>query len=666
MTMTSGTGAVINDLIRKGLAEQQAGRLSSAKTIYEQVLKIEPRHPDALNLLGIIALQCSKPEEAARLIRRAVDAQPSTPGFHANLAQAYLAVRRIADAEEAFRRAAALDPRNPQFAVGAAVCLAEQGLAAEAERDLRSLAQRHPDYPLAWYNLGNVLRNQQRHEEAVHSYRQVIGLDPSFAEAHNELGRILHLAHRFDEAEQAYRQFLALQPGSETAYINLASLLIDRGRFADAAGLCRRGIETRPGAQGAPVLQQLLGIALAHQGDFVSALTAFQAATVSASDNARALWGCGLALLETGDEQGGLRYLERAPDAAQSRSAIAGVYLMLGNMQDGWREYQDRPARSAFAQQFPHVELARELHGSKSKVLLHREQGLGDELFFLRFAPELKARGVAITYRANGKIASILERAPVLDKVTTADAPLPVADLQVLVGDLPQILRGLDAVRYPAPKTSPVAGGPVATVETHFRCVPRVFYPGLPPPLPLVALPQKLEGTRERLSRLGPPPYLGLTWRAGTAPEQQGLVWMPHKEVPLQGLGSAMRGVNGTLLALQRHPAPGELDELSALASRPVHDLTALNEDLETMLALLALIDEYIGVSNTNFHLRAGVSRNARVLVPRPTEWRWLLAGDESPWFPGFRIYRQGADGNWTAALDKLARDLSARHGQRK
>jgi Flp pilus assembly protein TadD len=618
--------------------------------------------------LGVIALQGGEPEEAARLIGRAVQTQPSNPGFHANLAQAYLAAQRYADAHRAFRRAAGLDPRNPQFAVGAAVCLAEQGFAAEAERDLRSVARQHPGYPLAWYNLGNVLRDAGRSREAADSYRQAIRLDPAFADAYNDLGRILHLAQRFDDAEQAYRQFLALQPGSETGHINLASLLIDRGRFADAARLCRRGIETRSGPEGAAVLQLLLGIALAHQGDFVSALTAFRAAAVPASDNPRALWGWGLALLETGDELGGLRYLERAPDAAEFRSAIASVYLMLGNMQEGWQEYQDRPARSAFGQEFPHVALAGELPAGPlpKRVLLHREQGLGDELFFLRFAPELKARGVDITYRANGKIASILERVQALDKVTTADAPVPAADLALLVGDLPRLLGGLSAAHWPAPKTPPRVPQPVTTFKTRFRCVPHVFYPGLPPPLPLVALPQRLEDMKERLSRLGPPPYLGLTWRAGTAPEQQGAIWMPHKEVPLQRLGPAVRDVKGTLLALQRHPRPDEIDTLSALARRPAHDLTALNEDLEAMLALLALIEEYVGVSNTNFHLRAGVSRSARVLVPRPTEWRWLLAGDESPWFPGFRIYRQAADGDWDAALERLGRDLSARYGRRE
>ena len=126
-----------------------------------------------------------------------------------------------------------------------------------------------------------------------------------------------------------------------------------------------------------------------------------------------------------------------------------------------------------------------------------------------------------------------------------------------------------------------------------------------------------------------------------------------------------MRGVHGTLLALQRNPQPGEIEELSSRAGRPVHDLTALNEDLEAMLALLALVDDYIGVRNTNMHLRAGTGRTARVLVPRPAEWRWLIAGDESPWFPRFRIYRQKPDGDWGAAFDRLKHDLQAEFGER-
>jgi hypothetical protein len=123
-----------------------------------------------------------------------------------------------------------------------------------------------------------------------------------------------------------------------------------------------------------------------------------------------------------------------------------------------------------------------------------------------------------------------------------------------------------------------------------------------------------------------------------------------------------MRGVTGTLLALQRDPQRGEIEELSARAAMPVHDLTALNEDIE---ALLALIDDCIGVSNTNMHLRAGAGRTARALAPWPAEWRWMISGNESPWFPGFRVYRQDPDGDWSAALGRLQADLLAALGNR-
>ena len=66
------------------------------------------------------------------------------------------------------------------------------------------------------------------------------------------------------------------------------------------------------------------------------------------------------------------------------------------------------------------------------------------------------------------------------------------------------------------------------------------------------------------------------------------------------------------------------------------------------MAAVLSLIDEYVGVSNTNMHIRAGLGKTARVLVPFPPEFRWMHAGSQSPWFAGCQLYRQppGARGS--------------------
>ena len=100
-------------------------------------------------------------------------------------------------------------------------------------------------------------------------------------------------------------------------------------------------------------------------------------------------------------------------------------------------------------------------------------------------------------------------------------------------------------------------------------------------------------------------------------------------------------------------------DELSRAIGRPVHDFSDLNEDLEGMLALLSLLDDYIGVSNTNVHLRASVGKTTRVLVPSPPDWRWMMNhAPMSAWFPGCPIYRQSLNGDWAGALSSLKRDL--------
>jgi len=180
-----------------------------------------------------------------------------------------------------------------------------------------------------------------------------------------------------------------------------------------------------------------------------------------------------------------------------------------------------------------------------------------------------------------------------------------------------------------------------------------------PPPFRLKVPPERIAAWAERLPAIGPPPYVGLTWRAGTskqarsefAPEALAAL---YKEIDVAALGQAVRGWPGTVLVLQRLPASGEIASLSGAAGSKAHDLSHLNEQLEEMAAVLALIEEYVGVSNTNMHIRAGVGKAARVLVPFPPEYRWMHSGEASPWFPGFRVYRQPASLDWTQTLRAL------------
>ncbi len=178
------------------------------------------------------------------------------------------------------------------------------------------------------------------------------------------------------------------------------------------------------------------------------------------------------------------------------------------------------------------------------------------------------------------------------------------------------------------------------------------------PPYPLPVEPKRKNSMAARLDRFGPAPYIGLTWRAGT-----GRPGETFREVPRGRLAKVLDPVKGTVVALQRNPEAGEIDALSQALGRQVHDFTALNDELEDMLAALSLIDGYVGVANTNVHLRAGAGRTSRVLIPHPPAYRWMARGDESPWFPGCSVYRQRVDGDWGPAFQALIKDLGRAFG---
>jgi len=626
--------AAADSLVREGLAHHQAGRLEEASRLYEQALALESRHPDALHLSGLLALHAGSAALAVERIRAAVALQPKNWAFRANLGSALLQLNDPEGALEAFRTAARLNPGEPQLQIGTANCLALRGDFAGAELQLRKAVRRQPGLAAGWFNLGNAVRNQGRIEEAAKIFERAVQLEPDNPDARLNLGSVVHQLQRFDEAIDHYRAAMRLRPDDIKAHCNLASVLIDVGRFTEGEAAAREALRLDP--QSLPA-HSMLAAALSSQGRVRDALPVYRAAVVLAPADARLGIALGSALFEAGKTHEGIERLRRIqehePDSPAIHQALAWAYLATGDFDGGWREYRHRPARGRLSEKQHGIELTvalpTDLRGKHVCVL--REQGLGDELFFARFTRTLIARGAAVSYRSDPRLVDMLRRTALFTHVIPSEALLPPADHYVLLGDLPLALR------------SPVKPGELDT----------------PPSLTLTALPETLDEVREQLSAAGPPPYIGLTWRGGIAPEQnRGANWAFFKHIRLEELADSLRDVRGTMLVLQRQPNPGEIELFSERLRRPAHDFSALNGDLEAMLALLSLLDDYVGVSNTNMHLRAGVGKAARVLVPTPPEWRWTTAGETSPWFPGFRIYRQTNDGGWTRALEQLGADL--------
>ena len=471
-------------------------------------------------------------------------------------------------------------------------------------------------------NLGAVLLAMGRHDGALESLDRAVALDPLAANVPTNRALALLRLGRHEESMRVARQATSTAPRDASAQAALGMALTALERLEDAVPVLHRAVDLAP--KDAPT-RDSLAYALHRLYRHDEAMVELRASLALAPDRADGWNNLGQAHRAAGDMAPAITAFDRAlalddrhRDARFGRSRAA---LMLGRWSAGWADYQARDIGADADARYHREPLPPDLAGRH--VFVDRDQGIGDEIFFLRFLPALASRGCRITYRSDRRLAPMLRRAGIARHVIAQGETADPADHTVAVGDLPFLLGHGD-------------GDP------------------LPPSITLAAVAEHSAVWQARLASAGPPPYIGLTWRAGVSAGNRAA----RKQVSPAGLGRAIRDAPGTFVAVQRNPEDGELEALIESTGRPVADFTAVNDDLEDALALMGLLDRYICVSNANLHFRAALGRTGNVLIPCPPEFRWMAAGDESPWFPGMAVSRQRPDGDWSDALAALKYSL--------
>jgi len=202
----------IQQTLELALEHYGNGRLRDTEALCRQILDVEPKHADALHLLGVLAHQAGRNVDAVALLRGAIASKPQSAEYHSNLGVVLTALGRVDEAAVACRQALAL---NPNFAE-------------------------------AHYNLGNALRDAGRFDQAADAYRQALTIKLDYPQAHNNLGNVLREMGEFDQAESAYRDALFFKPDDAHARSNLANALKDMGRLDEAIDAHRLAVETAP------------------------------------------------------------------------------------------------------------------------------------------------------------------------------------------------------------------------------------------------------------------------------------------------------------------------------------------------------------------------------------------------------------------------------------
>jgi Flp pilus assembly protein TadD len=486
--------------------------------------------------------------------------------------------------------------------------------------------------------LAEVFRRLQAGDAAgaLKLARRLAMNEPANARAHLGAGIALRLLGRLDDARVSLERAVKLDGSDFGAAFELGVLQELRGDGAAAMGHYERAARLRP--QFAPA-HFALGLQKLRARDWDGAIAALDASLALDPAHAEALGSLGSAHVSRGDFGRAAAAFEAGlavrPGDPQLSMLLAQVELLRGHRERGWDAYARRPHRRHYEMQFAsqgapyRVPEASALAGRL--VTLVGEQGLGDNLFFLRYAPALRAHGARLAFVGDARLHPLLARTGLFEALHGDTAGHDASgSIPLLIGDLPR-----------------VAAGPGESGSAHFA-----------PSLAIAPEPARLERWRAVLQAAGPRPWIGVTWRAGLGAEAApgGLA----KSAPVAPLFAALAPLAGTVAALQRGPRDDELRAAGEALGRPVHDFSRVNGDLDDALAVAALLDRHVAVSNTNVHLAAAAGRSADVLVPFPPEWRWGLAG-ESPWFPGFRTFRETVDGDWSAALAALRESAEGR-----
>jgi len=348
----AGTG-----MMEEAMNRFRARDMDGAARACNDVLRRDPRHPDALYLLGMLRLMGGDPATAASLLGRATERNDRDPALWENLGLANLMKGDAVQAESALRRALALGASHGLLYMRLGLALGPQGKIEEAVGAMRTAAERSPADPDVHLNLGNALAASGRAGEALASYEKVLAIQPDHATARFNLGNIYRSMGRLDDAVAAFQQVLAIAPDDADTHNNLGIVYGRQQRLDDAVACFRRALAIDPALV---LAQNNLGNALSALGRMDEAVACFQAAMARDTAHPDAYINLGIVRAKEGmhEEAQSLyaRALQRDPGSFEAHFNLGRLRFGLGDLGGAARHYREA-ATLAPERAFVHIDL---------------------------------------------------------------------------------------------------------------------------------------------------------------------------------------------------------------------------------------------------------------------------------------------------------------------
>jgi tetratricopeptide (TPR) repeat protein len=408
------------------------------------------------------------------------------------------------------------------------------------------------------------------------------------------LGNALELQDKFDEAAASYRRAIELKPNYAEAYHSLGNALYMQDSLDDAAAYHRRALALKPDYAEAYVS---LGTDLARLEKHEDALDNFHHA------------------------------LALKPDYVEAHCSKAFINLRFGNFAVGWPEYEWRWQLKDLAEVAKSLTMplwdGKNFQGKT--ILLYCEQGYGDSIQFIRYAPMVKEKGGKVLLSCPQRLLRLFKNVAGIDEIFPDGTSISACDLRAPLMSLPLLF------------------------DTRLDTIP-CSVPYLSAPADQAAI------WAQRLR-----PYNGLKVGVVWAGDSRSTAYLRSTDrrrsmslSQFEPLGSVSGNIH--FFSLQKG-SPADQAK-NAPPGLKLIDFMDSVEDFADTAAFIANLDLVIGVDTSVIHLAGAMGKPVWVLSRFAGCWRWLLKREDSPWYPTLRLFRQPQAGDWSSVIESVCTAL--------
>lgn len=464
------------------------------------------------------------------------------------------------------------------------------------------------------FRLANLLTRCGHLEEAAERYRRAVELRPAFAESWFNLGVVLSMRSENGEAAHAYAKAIEYKDDYAEAHNNLGILLHADGYLELASECYEKAVDIRPSYLDA---RYNLGLSHQHQGRIEQAEEVYRQVIAQNSGHDDAHNNLGNVLLaQRRIDEARLSYqrsISISPDKAEAHWNLGVAELLAGNFRDGWREYEWRLRESRRYTSIP-AWMGEPLSGRR--ILVWAEQGLGDSIQMIRFTAKLAEAGAHVVVECQRPLERLFENLAGVSEVVVRGAKIPPVDYQIAMMSLP------------------------GAFETDAAA--------LPGPMPYLSADRALVGQwRYRLSDYAAP-RIGLAWAGNSNHANDRNRSIDPAMFSRLAVQESAMGTTASFFTVQP----------DAQAPEGVYSLGEHIECFADTAALISELDLLITVDTAVAHLAGAMDRPVWTLLPHVPDWRWMLEGDGSPWYPSMRLYRQRSRGDWAGVFERVSTAL--------